>query len=177
MIFTCPKCLSTMKQNKYGFVCTGECGFWIPREIRQKVLLDKSIEELTTCKETQLINGFHKKGNSQTFSAKLYISDTWKIKFRLSSSFEMKCPLCKNELYLFDRGYRCSRERKCGYVLWRSFCGIELSDNLINQLLTQKKTELVKGFISRKNGKHYEAKIIMGDKGALFLEFEDGPQS
>ena len=38
-------------------------------------------------------------------------------------------------------------------------------------LLTEKRTDVIKGFISKKNGKKYAARIIMESGGALKFDF------
>ena len=174
----CPKCGMKMESFRMGKKCANtRCTFWVPREIRQKVLSEKTIQELLENKETRVIEGFHKRGNTQTFSAQLYLSDTWKIKLRLENKTGLPCPGCGSELLRFERGYRCMDERKCGYILWDRFGGKELTDEQMIMLLTAKKTEIIDGFISKKNGKRYSAKIVMEGAGVLRCEFAERKKS
>jgi DNA topoisomerase-1/DNA topoisomerase-3 len=169
----CPKCNNSLKPFRQGYTCSNRnCAFWVPREIRQRMLSEEIVKELITEKETGVIHGFHKRGYSQTFAARLYITDEWKIKIRLADETDFQCPRCKGKLLRFESGYKCINENDCSYVLWNYFGGKKLTEEQINTLLTEKRTEIIKGFISRKNGKKYSARIVMGDKGNLRFEFE-----
>ncbi len=173
-LLVCPKCSNTMRAFNLGYSCTGsECTFWVPREIRQKVLSKDVVKELLENRKTGDIKGFHKRGNSQTFSASLYITDQWKIKLRLAGETDLICPACGKLLIHFERGYKCVDEENCNYVLWDQFGGKPLTEELMKTILIEKKTDIIKGFISRKNGKRFSARIVMGDKGMLRFEFED----
>lgn len=168
----CPKCGKQMHKFRLGNKCSNQkCTFWIPSEIRQKFLTDEVMKELVEKGETRVIEGFHKRGYSQTFTARLYISDNWKIKFRLHDESDIKCPKCSANLVRFERGYRCMDKEKCGYVLWDRFGGRQLTDDQMITLLTEKRTDVIKGFISKKSGRKYAARIIMGDGGVLSFEF------
>ena len=171
----CPKCGRRMYMFRLGQRCSNkECTFWIPREIRQKVLTHEIMRELVENRETGVIQGFHKRGYSQTFEARLYISDNWKIKFRLHDEPDIKCPKCNAKMVVrFERGYRCEDEEKCGFVLWNRFGGKQLTEDQMIMLLTKRKTGVIKGFISKKNGKKYSAGIIMGDDAVLRVHFDD----
>ena len=170
---TCPKCGGSMYTFRLGQRCSNkECTFWVPREIRQKVLTDEIIKELVENRETGVIHGFHKRGYSQTFSARLYINDNWKIKFRLNDKSDITCPKCNAKMVLrFERGYRCEDEEKCGFILWNRFGGKQLTDDQMEMLLTERKTDVIKGFISKKSGRRYSARIIMDDRGRLRVHF------
>ncbi len=170
----CPKCQNIMVTFKLGYNCTNKnCTFWIPREIRQKVLTPNTIIELIEKKETGVIHGFHKKGSSQTFAAKLFITENWKIAIRLDGESVLECPRCNGTMYRFDKGYKCNNTLKCDYILWNRFGGKELTTDQMEKLVLEKKTEIIHGFKRKKNGKPYSAKIIMKNEGVLGLEFEN----
>ncbi len=162
----CPKCSTVMHAFKLGYTCVNrECTFWVPREIRQKVLSKEILNELLINRKTDDIKGFHKRGNSQTFSASLFITDDWKIKLRLAGETDFNCPVCSGMLLRFERGYKCIDEEKCRYVLWDQFGGKQLTEEQMKTVLVEKRTDLLKGFISKKNGKPFAARIGMGEKG------------
>ena len=73
----------------------------------------------------------------------------------------------------FERGYKCLNEEVCGYILWDQFGGKRLTDEQLKTILRDKRTELIKGFVSRKNGKKYNAHIIMNEDGSLRFEFDN----
>jgi DNA topoisomerase-3 len=69
------------------------------------------------------------------------------------------CPKCqKAHLRIFEKGIGCSN-RECGFVLWRSICGKNLTDNQLNEIVKSKLSGTIKGFKSPKTGKVFEAKL------------------
>lgn len=170
----CPKCESNIKTFNLGYKCTGKtCTFWIPREIRQKVLSESIVRELLTNKETGVIEGFHKRGSSETFAAKLIVTENWKIAIRLEGESALPCPKCEGMMDRFERGYRCNNELNCDYILWDRFGGKALTADQMKQLITEKRTDIIHGFKRRRDGKFYSARIIMKEEGALDMEFEN----
>lgn len=171
IIFTCPRCNQTLSEIKSGFRCdNAACSFFIPKQIRQKVLSYDSISELITRKETSLIHGFHKRVSSQTFSARLYLTDEWKIGFRFGTNDSFKCPRCNGDLVQMERGYRCS-VLQCEFILWNHFGGKKLSEKTLTELVVKRRTSLLKGFISKKNGKPFSAYLVMDAHGRVRFEF------
>ena len=45
-------------------------------------------------------------------------------------------------------------------VVAREMCGVELSAQIVKELLSKGKTPLIKDFVSRKNGKKFEACLV-----------------
>lgn len=172
--FHCPKCNTVMSTFRMGIRCPdSKCGFWIPRSIRQKILTPSIIRQLLTTRQTNVITGFLKRGNSQTFSASLYLTDGWKIKLRVDGESDIVCPRCKLfQLRRTDKGYSCMDEQKCGYVLWDHFGGRKLSQEQMRTILLERKTELLKGFISKKNGKPFSARLILNEKARVQFLFD-----
>jgi DNA topoisomerase-3 len=71
------------------------------------------------------------------------------------------CPKCrKAHLRIFEKGIGCSN-KECGFVLWRSLCKKNLTDNQLNEIAKGKVTGTIKGFVSPKTGKAFEAKLKM----------------
>ena len=169
----CPQCGERMHEFRWGQKCSNKiCTFWIPREIRQKILNREIMKELVEKKETGVIEGFHKRGNSQTFAARLYLTGNCKIKFRLNDESDFKCPKCDANLARFERGYKCLDDKNCNYILWNRFGGRVLTEDQMTMLLKEKRTEVIKGFVSKKSGKKYTARIIMENGGTLKVDFE-----
>jgi DNA topoisomerase-3 len=69
------------------------------------------------------------------------------------------CPKCKKAyLRVFEKGIGCSN-KECKFVIWRSICGKNLTDNQLNEIAKGKLSVTVKGFVSPKTGKVFEAKL------------------
>jgi DNA topoisomerase-3 len=69
------------------------------------------------------------------------------------------CLKCKKaHLRIFEKGIGCSN-KECGFVLWRTICGKKLTDNQLNEIAKGKLSSVIKGFVSPKTGKPFEAKL------------------
>lgn len=63
------------------------------------------------------------------------------------------CPLCK-EGYIFknSKAYSCSNWKNgCKFTVWREIAGKDITENMVKMLITKGKTNLIKGFKSKKN--------------------------
>lgn len=83
---------------------------------------------------------------------------------------QLKCPKCQqNHLIIKDKIVKCPDEQ-CGWILFRTICGIQLSIKDLTLLLTQNKTSLIKNMKS-KNGKKFDAFIILRNDFSTSFEF------
>ncbi len=84
---------------------------------------------------------------------------------------ELTCPKCKShELLIWNKVVKCPDEG-CGWLQFRTVCGVPLSIADIESLVTKGKTNLIKGMKS-KSGNKFDAYIVMDDKGTVSFEFE-----
>lgn len=83
---------------------------------------------------------------------------------------KLKCPKCQqHHLIIKDKIIKCPDEQ-CGWILFRTICGIQLSIKDLTLLLTQNKTALIKNMKS-KNGKKFDAVIVLKDDFNASFEF------
>lgn len=98
----------------------------------------------------------------------------------LDMSFERKdnrqscpCPKCnKGEVVIYNKVAKCNNEA-CGLTLWRTVAKKELSDTQITQLLMNGKTGVIKGFVSSKTGKTFDAALTFDADYKTVFTFED----
>lgn len=78
------------------------------------------------------------------------------------------CPKCGNKVlyYTNAKAANCSSRTKessgCGFVIWRTVAGKKLTIPQMTQLVTKKRTNLIKGF-KKKDGESFEAVILLDD--------------
>ncbi|MCT4234959.1 DNA topoisomerase 3 [Elizabethkingia anophelis] len=83
---------------------------------------------------------------------------------------QLKCPKCQqHNLTIKDKIVKCPDEQ-CGWILFRTICGVQLSIKDLSLLLTQNKTSLIKNMKS-KNGKKFDAVIVLKDDFNASFEF------
>lgn len=92
-----------------------------------------------------------------------------------------QCPRCGANVYETKSNFRCSGEN-CGFALWKDahfFTNKKktLKKMAAKSLLKTGKAKM-RGFVSEKTGKKYDATVVMEDTGGKYvryrLEFEDG---
>ncbi|MCS7472501.1 type IA DNA topoisomerase [Myroides odoratimimus] len=84
---------------------------------------------------------------------------------------ELTCPKCKShQLLVWNKVVKCPNEG-CGWLQFRTVCGVTLGLTDIESLVTKGKTNLIKGMKSN-SGNKFNAYIVMNDKGETSFEFE-----
>ncbi|MDL2282803.1 topoisomerase C-terminal repeat-containing protein, partial [Parabacteroides sp. OttesenSCG-928-G06] len=83
------------------------------------------------------------------------------------------CPKCnKGEVVIYNKVAKCNDEA-CGLTVWRTIAKKELSDTQITALLMNGKTGVIKGFVSSKTGKTFEAAIAFDTDYKTVFAFEN----
>ena len=81
------------------------------------------------------------------------------------------CPKCKSgNVVIYNKVAKCQNEN-CGLTVWRSIAKKELTDGQLTDLLMNGKTALIKGFVSSKTGKTFEAAIKFDTEYKTVFEF------
>jgi DNA topoisomerase-3 len=82
-----------------------------------------------------------------------------------------KCPLCSNEVKRGKFGYGCMGYKEgCSFKINTFICGRVISKRNASLMLESGKTSLIKGFVSRKSGKSFDAFLKLED-GKVVFEF------
>jgi len=76
---------------------------------------------------------------------------------------KIPCPCCNSgHIRIFDKAANCSRSQEgCKFVIFRTICGKKITEKHIKDLITNRKTGLIKGFKSPKNGKVFDAFLVL----------------
>lgn len=82
------------------------------------------------------------------------------------------CPQCgKESVGIFPKVVKCKSEG-CDFHVFRSICGVTLSEAQIKDLLSTKRTTLIKGF-QNKVGKKFNAHLVLRGDGSTAFEFDN----
>lgn len=85
---------------------------------------------------------------------------------------ELLCPKCAmHHLTISEKVVKCPDD-KCNWLQWRKVCCKQLSSQEIENLITKKKTSLLKGLKS-KSGKVFNAKLVLTDEANVVFEFDN----
>jgi len=162
--------------------------------IGQRKIQPAEVAELLEKKKIGPLDGFRSK-KGRPFSAMLRIDEENKVKFMFDNSpfgengengqpvdltqFAVvgKCPVDGAPVRETPSGYVCENYgrgegAKCTFRLSRTLLGATIPRDQFQKLIELKKTDLIKGFKSKRTGRFFEAFLILKDKGQLGFEFK-----
>ena len=192
----CPLCGGEIVQTPFGYGCANydklneeSCRFSIGK-MAGKDISEAQVKELLTSGRTSTIRGFKSK-TGKKFDARVVFSKDEEGKITgLKFDFEdleqpklkdVKCPMCGGDIVKTPFGYGCSKynkddaERSCRFSINNQIAGVKINDRIVKQLLTDKKTEVIQGFLS-KNGSKFDAPLKLNESGQVVFDFPDRPQ-
>ncbi len=83
------------------------------------------------------------------------------------------CPMCQAEVRNFPKSYSCSRwQEGCKFTIWKVVAKKKISDAQVSKIISNKKSDLIKGFKS-KAGKNFDAFLVLGKDGVVSFEFNN----
>ncbi len=170
----CPVCGGDIVQTKFGYGCanydranTESCKFSIGKIAGVK-LKEASVKELLQNRKTGIIEGFIAK-TGMMFDAALKLDEENHVVFDFPEKpkpveTKVKCPKCEKMLLKTQWQYEC----ECGFKVFHTVAKVELSEEVMNDLLTTGQTkEKIIGFTS-KAGNVFDAHLQYTEEGIRF---------
>lgn len=91
------------------------------------------------------------------------------IKVERTDQTMYKCPKCQKDIINFNKVLKCSSS-ECGFVLFKEISGKQLNEKQISALLSNKKTDLIKG-LNSKSGKKFDAYLQLNQEFKVEFSF------
>ncbi len=175
---SCPWCGGAIKKTAFGFGCANysredenSCKFSVG-QIAGKSLSEANVKQLLTEKKTETIRGFKSKAGKK-FDACLILKADETGKEQITFDFDhveakvvkdVSCPICGGEIQVTPFGFGCSNYKKddpesCRFSIGK-MAGKSLTEANVKQLLTDGRTETIRGFKS-KAGKKFDAVVAL----------------
>ena len=186
----CPVCGSDMEITSFGYSCVKHrndpesCYFSIGK-IAGKSLGVDDLTDLLQKGETEVLKGFTAK-NKNMFSAALLLKtgeDGRKtVEFDFSKNEaeileDVVCPMCGGQIQKTSFGYGCmnydqQNPQSCRFAIG-TLAGRDLTESQVKSLLTDGRTETIRGFKS-KTGKKFDACVALetDETGRKYLKFD-----
>lgn len=186
----CPVCGSDMEITSFGYSCVKHredpesCYFYIGK-IAGKSLSVDDLTDLLQKGETEVLKGFTAK-NKKKFSAALLLKtgeDGRKtVEFDFSKNEaeileDVVCPMCGGQIQKTSFGYGCmnydqQNPQSCRFAIG-TLAGRDLTESQVKSLLTDGRTETIRGFKS-KTGKKFDACVALetDETGRKYLKFD-----
>ncbi|MED1639672.1 DNA topoisomerase [Bacillus thuringiensis] len=161
----CPKCQKGQILNRKTFFGCSEyqngCDFMLPAKIKGKKLSDSQIKKLVNNNVTDFISGFS--GGKGEFTAAIRLNPDLSICFEFPTTDDRtvgKCPLCQSRVIIGKTNYLCEQYKKgCDFIVSGMILEKRITASQIKKLLEKNMTDTIKGFISKKTGKSFDAKL------------------
>ena len=184
----CPRCGGEIVETYRRFACT-KCSFSITKFPAGRPFEIHEAEELLKNKEIGPLTGFISK-TGRPFAGRLILTSApdFKLEFEfdhpaakpeepvdVSTEPLGPCPKCAGRVFAGGTSYRCehSADKTCDFRIGRTILGREITPEEIKVLLEKGSTPLLKGFVSKRTGKPFDAKLVITPKKDVGFAFEN----
>jgi DNA topoisomerase-3 len=185
----CPKCGGVIQETYRKFQCQS-CDFYIWPVLLGREWSPEDVAELVSKRFIGPLTGFRSK-QGRPFSAGLKLTDDFRIEFDFgpgagSDSDETPdfsgqqslgtCPKCGARVFEHGVAYVCEKAlgvgRFCDFRSGKLILQQPIEREQMHKLLTTGRTDLLSGFISRRNGRKFKAFMVARPDGTVNFEFE-----
>jgi DNA topoisomerase-3 len=185
----CPKCGGEIHEKYRQYQCVkAGCDFAFWKTLCSRMFEPEEVEKIITEKQIGPLQGFRSK-QGFPFAAVLKMTAEHKIEFDFGNAKEGqsaepvdftgkevlgKCPKCQANVYDNAMNYVCEKQTgptpTCDFRSGKIILQQEIAPEQIKKLLAEGKTDLLKGFISKKTNRKFEAMLVVKD-GKTAFEF------
>jgi DNA topoisomerase-3 len=182
----CPKCGGKVQEN-YRKVQCQKCDFSLWRVISGREWSPEELAELFTKRFVGPLTGFRSK-QGRPFSAGIRLTDELRLEFDFGQGAEDEappdfsaqeplgaCPKCGSRVFEHGVAYVCEKavgaERSCDFRSGRLILQQPIEREQMKKLLETGRTDLLTGFVSKKNRK-FKAFLVKQPDGKIGFEFQ-----
>ena len=183
----CPKCGAAVKENYRRFQCP-KCDFSLPKFLSGRIMEAAEGETLIRARKLGPLQGFRSR-QGFPFASMLKLTAENKLEFDFGDKQDDTaegavavdftghepvgtCPKCKARVFESGMNYTCEhatgKDRKCDFRTGRVILQQEIDRAQAAKLLAGGKTDLLKGFVSKKTNRKFEAFLVLKDGGVKF---------
>ena len=183
----CPKCGGEIHEQYKQFQCV-KCDFAVWKTLCSRMFEPAEVEKLITEKQVGPLQGFMSK-MGRPFAAVLKMNAEHKIEFDFGNNENKdgeaaapmdftgkeplgKCPKCGGRVFDGGMNYVCENQagavKTCTFRTGKIILQQNIEPAQVVKLLAEGKTDLLKGFISNKTKRKFEAFLVVKDGGTAF---------
>ena len=186
----CPKCGGVVQENYRKFQCQ-KCEFSLWKVLSGREWAPEEIGELFTRRFIGPLNGFRSR-IGKPFAAGIRLSNDFRLEFDFgrgataadgeeAPDFSSQdplgaCPKCRARVFEHGAAYVCekalSAERTCDFRSGKLILQQPIERAQMQKLLATGRTDLLSGFVSRRNGRKFKAFLVARPDGKVDFEFE-----
>ncbi len=185
----CPKCGGEIHENYKKFQCQ-KCDYALWKIVAGRQLEISEVEELIEKGQVGPLQGFRSKqgfpfaaiikmGPGPEFKPEFDFGNDKKADGEDSAPIDFtgkeplgKCPKCGARVFDAGMNYICEKatgpDKTCTFKTGKIILQQEMSPEQVKKLLNEGKTDLLKGFVSKRTNRKFEAFLIVKDGGTAF---------
>ncbi len=184
----CPKCGAVVHERYREFKCTA-CDFQVRKVMSGRMFEPAEIETLIRERQLGPLQGFRSR-MGKPFAAVIKMTPENEAKFDFDGNGEGgegeaapdftgkepvgKCPKCASRVFENGMNYVCEKSvgpgKTCKFRTGTLILQQAIDRAQVTKLLAEGKTDLLKGFVSRKNNRKFEAFLVLKE-GEVGFEF------
>jgi len=184
----CPKCGGEIHERYKQYQCV-KCDFAFWKTLCSRMFEPEEVEKIITDKVIGPLQGFRSK-QGFPFAAVLKMTAEHKVEFDFGNGGKDgagaapidftgkeplgKCPACGANVFDGGMNYVCEKqagaEQTCKFRTGKIILQQEIAPEQVKKMLAEGKTDLLKGFVSNKTNRKFEAFLIVKD-GKTGFEF------
>jgi len=182
----CPKCGGEIKENYKKFQCQ-KCDFALWKIVAGRQLEIEEVEQLISKGSVGPLQGF-RSAKGFPFAAIIKMGAEFKPEFDFGNDKQDgeaavaidftgkeplgKCPKCGARVFDAGMNYICEKatgpDKTCTFRTGKIILQQTIEPAQVQKLLAEGKTDLLKGFISKKTNRKFEAFLVLKDGGTAF---------
>ena len=185
----CPKCGGAIQETYRKFQCQG-CDFYIWPVLLGREWSPEEVAELVANRYIGPLTGFRSK-QGRPFSAGLKLTDDLRIEFDFGQGAASdaeeapdfsgqealgSCLKCGGRVFEHGVAYVCENavgpQRSCDFRSGKMILQQTIEREQMRKLLATGRTDLLTGFVSRRNGRKFKAYLVARPDGTVNFEFE-----
>jgi DNA topoisomerase-3 len=189
LMVRCPKCGDEIHEKFREWKCQS-CDFYVKKVLGGRMFEPEEVQELIMAKQIGPLQGFRSK-QGFPFAAVVKLSSENEVKFDFGNEDQAgegdgsapdftgkeplgKCPKCGARVFNNGMNYVCEKAvgpgRTCDFKTGAVILQQPIEPAQITKLLNEGKTELLKGFVSNKTRRKFEAFLVVKD-GKVSFDF------
>jgi DNA topoisomerase-3 len=186
----CPKCGGEVHEKYRQYQCAKEgCDFAVWKTLCSRMFEPEEVEKLINERQIGPLQGFRSK-QGFPFAAVIKMNGEHKIEFDFGNAPKEgesaapvdftgkeplgKCPKCGAQVFDGGMNYVCEKQTgpspTCDFRTGKIILQQEISPEQVKKLLADGKTDLLRGFVSKKTNRKFEAFLILKE-GKTAFEF------
>jgi Zn finger protein HypA/HybF involved in hydrogenase expression len=185
----CPKCGGEIHEKFREFKCQS-CDFYVRKVMSGRMFEPEEVETLVREKQIGPLQGF-RSHKGFPFAAIIKLTSENEVKFDFGNDGQEgegegappdftgkeplgQCPKCQARVFENGMNYVCEKavgpERTCDFKTGAVILQQPIDKAQVTKLLSEGKTDLLKGFVSNKTGRKFEAFLVVKE-GKVSFEF------